>query len=40
VYAGEEAANGSATSAAAAEAFDEPLTIDQVNAIAGLFIVA
>ena len=40
VYAGEEAANGSATSAAAAEAFDEPLTMDQVNAIAGLFIVA
>ena len=39
VYAGEEAANGSATSAAAAEAFDEPLTMDQVNAIAGLFIV-
>jgi hypothetical protein len=40
VYAGEQAANGSATSAAAAEAFDEPLTMDQVNAIAGLFIVA
>jgi rubrerythrin len=40
VYAGEEAANGSATSAAAAEAFDEPLTMDQVNAIAGLFIAA
>ncbi len=40
VYAGEEAANGSATSAAAAEAFDEPLTMDQVNAIAGLFIIA
>jgi hypothetical protein len=39
VYAGEEAANGTATSAAAAEAFDEPLTVDQVNAIAGLFIV-
>ena len=39
VYAGEEAANGSASSAAAAEAFDEPLTVDQVNAIAGLFIV-
>jgi rubrerythrin len=38
VYAGEEAANGTATSAAAAEAFDEPLTMDQVNAIAGLFI--
>jgi rubrerythrin len=40
VYAGEEAANGTASSAAAAEAFDEPLTIDQVNAIAGLFIAA
>ena len=40
VYAGEEAANGTATSAAAAEAFDEPLTIDQVNAIAELFIAA
>jgi hypothetical protein len=40
VYAGEEAANGSATSAAAAEAFDEPLTMDQVNAIAALFIAA
>ncbi len=40
VYAGEQAANGSATSAAAAEAFDEPLTMEQVNAIAGLFIVA
>jgi hypothetical protein len=40
VYAGEEAANGTATSAAAAEAFDEPLTVDQVNAIAGLFIAA
>ena len=39
VYAGEEAANGTASSAAAAEAFDEPLTLDQVNAIAGLFIV-
>ena len=39
VYAGEEAANGSASSAAAAEAFDEPLTKDQVLAIAGLFIV-
>lgn len=38
VYAGEEAANGAATTAAAAEAFDEPLTMDQVNAIAGLFI--
>jgi hypothetical protein len=40
VYAGEEAANGTATSPAAAEAFDEPLTMDQVNAIAGLFIAA
>jgi hypothetical protein len=40
VYAGEETANGTASSAAAAEAFDEPLTIDQVNAIAGLFIAA
>lgn len=39
VYNGEEASNGAATSAAAAEAFDEPLTMDQVNAIAGLFIV-
>jgi rubrerythrin len=39
VYAGEEAGNGTATSAAAAEAFDEPLTVNQVNAIAGLFIV-
>ena len=40
VYAGEEAANGTASSAAAAEAFDEPLTMDQVNAIASLFIAA
>ena len=38
VYAGEEAANGTATSPGAAEAFDEPLTADQVLAIAGLFI--
>jgi hypothetical protein len=38
IYAGEEASNGSATSAAAAEAFDEPLTMEQVNAIAALFI--
>jgi hypothetical protein len=38
IYAGEEAGAG-ATSAAAAEAFDEPLTTDQVNAIARLFIV-
>jgi hypothetical protein len=40
IYAGEDAANGTATSAAAAEAFDEPLTMDQVNAIAALFIAA
>lgn len=40
VYAGEETANGAAASPVAAEAFDEPLTMDQVNAIAGLFIVA
>ena len=39
VYAGEEVGAG-VTSAASAEAFDEPLTMDQVNAIAGLFIVA
>jgi hypothetical protein len=38
VYAGEETANGAATSPAAAEAFDEPLSVDQVNAIARLFI--
>ena len=38
VYAGEEAGQG-VTSAASAEAFDEPLTTDQVLAIAGLFIV-
>lgn len=38
VYAGEEAGAG-VTTAASAEAFDEPLTMDQVNAIAGLFIV-
>ncbi len=38
VYDGEQTANGTATSAEAAEAFDEPLTMDQVNAIAGLFI--
>jgi hypothetical protein len=37
IYAGEEAGQG-VTSAASAEAFDEPLTMDQVNAIAGLFI--
>ena len=40
VYAGEEAANGAATSATAAEAFDEPLLRADVEAIAGLFIVA
>jgi len=40
VYAGEETANGAATSPEAAEAFDEPLTMDQVNAVAGLFIAA
>jgi hypothetical protein len=39
VYAGEETGPG-ATSPAAAEAFDEPLTMDQVNAIAALFIAA
>jgi hypothetical protein len=39
IYNGEEAANGTATSAAAAEAFDEPLTKDQVLAIADPFIV-
>jgi hypothetical protein len=37
IYAGEEAGQG-VTSVASAEAFDEPLTMDQVNAIAGLFI--
>jgi hypothetical protein len=37
VYAGEEAGAG-VTTAASAEAFDEPLTMDQVNAIAMLFI--
>lgn len=39
IYAGEEAANGTASSPEAAEAFDEPLTMDQVLAVAGLFIV-
>ncbi len=39
VYAGEEAANGTATSATAAEAFDEPLTMEAVLAIADPFIV-
>lgn len=37
VYAGEEAGQG-VTSPASAEAFDEPLTMDQVLAIANLFI--
>jgi rubrerythrin len=37
-YAGEEAGQG-VTTAESAEAFDEPLTMEQVNAIAGLFIV-
>ncbi len=39
-YAGEDAANGSFTSAAQAEAFDEPLTKEAVLAIAMPFIVA
>ena len=39
IYAGEEAGAG-VTSAASAEAFDEPLTMDQVLAIANLFIVS
>lgn len=39
VYAGEEAGQG-VTSTASAEAFDEPLTTDQVLAIANLFIVS
>lgn len=39
VYAGEEAGAG-VTTAASAEAFDEPLTMDQVLSIANLFIVA
>jgi hypothetical protein len=38
IYAGEEAANGAAATAEAAEAFDEPLTMDQVLAIADPFI--
>jgi rubrerythrin len=37
IYAGEEAGQG-VTSAASAEAFDEPLTRDQVLAIASLFL--
>jgi rubrerythrin len=37
VYAGEEAGNG-ATSPVATEAFDEPLTMEQVLAVAGIFI--
>lgn len=40
VYAGEEAANGAFSNAAATEAFDEPLTKDQVLAIAAPFIAA
>ena len=47
VYAGEENTTQGTTNTAtfgtvngATEAFDEPLTMDQVNAIAGLFIVA
>jgi hypothetical protein len=40
VYAGEGAANGPATTAEAAEAFDEALTMNQVNAFVGIFIVA
>ena len=39
VYVGEEAGAG-VTTAASAEAFDEPLTVDQVLAIAELFIAA
>jgi len=39
IYAGEEAANGTASSPDAAEAFDEPLTKDAVLEIANLFIV-
>jgi rubrerythrin len=40
IYSGEEAANGTASSPAAAEAFDEPLDRQAVLDIAGLFIVA
>ena len=40
MYAGEEATNGLPTSNAVTEAFDEPLTKDQVLAIASPFIVA
>lgn len=40
VYAGEDAANGAFSDAAATEAFDEPLTKDAVLAIAGQFIVS
>ena len=39
IYAGEEAGAG-VTTPASGEAFDEPLTMDQVNAIAAPFIVA
>lgn len=38
-YNGEEAVNGAATGDAGTEAFDEPLTMDQVLAIANPFIV-
>jgi rubrerythrin len=38
IYAGEDAANGGASSPAANEAFDEPLTMAQVLEIAGPFI--
>jgi Ferritin-like domain len=39
IYAGEEAGQG-VTNTASSEAFDEPLTMDQVLAIANLFIVS
>ncbi len=39
IYAGEEATNGGAASNARTEAFDEPLTMAQVVAIADPFIV-
>jgi hypothetical protein len=38
IYAGEETTNGTAAGAAGTEAFDEPLSADQVRAIAGVFI--
>jgi hypothetical protein len=37
-YDGEEAANGAATTPEAAEAFDEPLTMNQANAFTGIFM--